>query len=92
MRIWTFIEENYFMLFYALTLFVSLATYRKYYDTALKYFPIIIAYTLLNEILGFLIREYDDIQIIYSVNEYYQNALIFNVFDLVFYLYFYYIY
>jgi len=33
------------MIVYAVTLFISLTTYRKYYDNAFKYFPIIIAYT-----------------------------------------------
>ncbi len=92
MNSWTFIKENYFMLGYAVTLFISLATYRKYYDTALKYFPIIIAYTFFNEILGFLVRNYDDISFFKNLKYSNVNEIIYNIYAVVFFAFFYHVY
>ena len=90
-----FLKTNYFVILYALTLWVALVNYRKYYDSKLKYFPILIAYTLATEILGWFILKYEEFQIVYrnlSQAEAINNASIYNIFDIVFYLYFYYIY
>ncbi len=87
-----FLVGNYFMLFYALAFIFSMVRYSKYYHTVLKYLPILIGYTLITEVLGFLIRDYDTIQIVY-IDEYsYYNHLIFNLFDVIFFLYFFYVY
>ncbi|WP_281542615.1 hypothetical protein [Maribacter aestuarii] len=82
------VQNNYFFLLYIAAFILSIVRYRVYYDTVLKYFPILIAYTLLSEILGFAIRNFDDIQIVYEEDYYYYNTLIFNIFDFIFYLYF----
>lgn len=90
-----FLKTNYFVILYALTLWVALVNYRKYYDSKLKYFPILIAYTLATEILGWFILEYEEFQIVYrnlSRDEAINNASIYNIFDIIFYLYFYYVY
>lgn len=89
---WTFLKENYFMFGYAITLFVSLATYRKYYDTALKYFPIIIAYTLFNEILGYLIRTFDEITFFKNLKYSNYNDVIYNIYAVIFFAFFFYFY
>jgi len=52
----------------------------------------IIAYTLLSEILGYLIVEFESFQIIYSDKYPFANNLIFNIFDIVFFLYFYFVF
>ena len=44
------------ILLYLATILVSLYTYKKYFDTSLKYFPILLMYVLLTEILGLIIR------------------------------------
>ncbi len=87
-----FLFNNYFMFFYALALVLSLFSYRKYFDSVLKYLPIIIGYTLFSELIGYIIREYDDIQVVYLEGYSYYNILVFNIFDIVFFLYFFYIY
>ncbi len=87
-----FISDNYFLVFYALALIISLFSYRKYFDTVLKYLPILIGYTLITEILGFLIRDYDTIQIVYIDGYSFYNNLIFNIFDIIFFLYFFYVF
>ena len=84
--------NNYFLLLYLLAFILSLAKYRLYYDTILKYLPMVIAYTLLSEVLGLIVRDIDDIQIIYKQEYYNYNTVIFNVFDIIFYLYFFYVY
>ncbi len=77
---------------YVVTLAISIYRYRWYYDGLLKYFPIIIGYTLLSEILGYLIREFDNFQIVDSELYPYANNFVFNIYDVVFFLYFYFIY
>lgn len=87
-----FLKNNYFIVLYAVALMFSMFRYRYYFDSALKYFPIIIAYTLLSEVLGLLIRDVEEFQIIYVKGYSYYNQLIFNIFDVIFFLYFFYVY
>jgi hypothetical protein len=84
--------NNYFLLLYLLAFILSLAKYRLYYDTILKYLPIIIVYTLLSEVFGLVVRDIDEIQIIYKEEYYNYNTVIFNIFDIIFFLYFFYVF
>ncbi|WP_419214058.1 hypothetical protein ACNR9Q_07875 [Maribacter sp. X9] len=52
----------------------------------------VIAYTLLSEILGLMVRDLKDVQIVYKKNYYEYNTAIFNIFDIIYNLYFLYIY
>lgn len=70
-------------------LVISLIRYRYYYDSVLKYFPLLIAYTLLTEILGLIVRDFESFQIIYEENYHFANYIVFNIYDVVFFLYFY---
>ncbi|MEH6769201.1 hypothetical protein [Maribacter arcticus] len=88
----SFIKDNYYMIIYAVTLFISLTTYKKYYDTALKYFPIIIAYTFLNEVLGYLVRTYDEISFFQNVKYSNFNDVIYNIYAIIFFCFFYFVY
>lgn len=85
-----FSKEHFNILLYAITLITSIWHYKKYYDTALKYFPIIIAYTFFNELLGYFIR-YTDTFAFFS-SESYNNEIIYNLYMLVFFGFFYHIY
>ena len=87
-----FLTDYYFILVYGIALFFSIAKYRLYYDSVLKYFPIIIAYTLIAEVLGGLIAKNDDLQIVYLEGYSFYNQLIFNIFDFIFFLYFFYVF
>lgn len=80
------------MLLYSLALILSVTKYQLYYDTILKYLPILLAYTLLSELLGIIIRDVEEIQIIYKQDFYNYNTIIFNIFDIIFFLYFFYVY
>ena len=85
-------KDNYYMAFYAIALLFSVIRYRKYFDSLLKFFPIIIAYTLISELIGMFIRDYDNIQLVYLDGYSYYNHLVFNILDIVFFLYFFYVF
>lgn len=85
-------EKNPFILFYGLALIIAIINYHKYYDTSLKYFPIFLLYTFINETLGGLIHANNDFSL--HISEFYldNNWLIFNVYDIVVHLYLFYIF
>lgn len=84
-----FLKNNYYFLFYFAVLAIALIRYRRYFDSVLKYFPIFIAYTILTEALGFLIFNFEEFQINYSEEYSYSNNAIYNIYDLIFFFYFY---
>ena len=86
------LKENYFILAYSITLFLSVLKYRFYYETRLKALPIILGYVLLTEVLGYFISEYEDILIVYEDGQHYYNHLIYNILDIVIFSYFFWIY
>lgn len=86
------LKSDYYLLFYACALLFSLMNYKKYFDTVLKFLPIIIVYTFLSEILGVLIRDYKDFELIFKEGYSSYNQVIFNIYYLVFFLYFYFVY
>lgn len=87
-----YLISNYFILLYFIALILSLVKYRLYYDTILKHLPILFSYTLLSELLGLLVRDIEEVQLIYVEDFYNYNTIIFNIFDIIFFLYFFYIY
>lgn len=66
--------------------------YPRYYDTPLRYLPIIVMYTFLTDLLGVLIRDNSEISLMYKELYYNNNWLIFNVYNLLFFIYFFYVY
>ncbi len=84
--------QNSYIPIYGVTLLLSLYKYPKYFDSRLKYLPIIFFYTLLNELLGYLINSYEEFSLISADAYHNYNWLIYNIYMLVFYLYFYYIF
>lgn len=84
--------ENSFVLIYGVTFVVSIIRYPKYFDTSLKYFPILILYTLLNEMLGVLIYNYDTFSLAFN-NLYSDNyIIIYTIYNITFFLYFIYLF
>lgn len=67
-------------------------TYRKYFDTELKYFPIFISYTIFTELLGYFIKFYDDFQFFSDSKFSSLNIIIYNLYQLIAYLFFYWVY
>ena len=87
--------EGAFIPLYAITLLIALWRYRRYYDTALKYLPILLFYTFLSELLGGIIRDSENMNLF--LNEFYanNNFVIFNIYYIVsftFFLAIYYLY
>ncbi|MBO0321884.1 hypothetical protein J0X14_06225 [Muricauda sp. CAU 1633] len=78
--------------FYFIVWLASVIRYRSYYDTVLKYFPIFLMYTLLTELLGFLVKYHDSFQLVSDDRYYWYNIIIYNIYSVVTYLYFFYIY
>lgn len=87
-----YLLSNYYFIFYVTALVLSIARYPRYFNSVLKYLPILFTYTLLSELLGMLVRDVDDIQLIYRKEFYNYNTVIFNIFDIIFYLYFFYVF
>ncbi len=87
-----FISAHYYIIFYLVALIVSILMYRKYFDTDLKYFPLLIAYTFFNELLGYFIR-YNENFAFFSDKEFLgANDIIYTIYELVFFSFFYVLY
>lgn len=87
-----FVEENFFLLGYGITLIASLISYRKYFDTTLKYFPILITYTFLNELLGYLVKTYPQFYLYNDIKFSSFTEIIYNIYALVSFAFFYFVY
>lgn len=86
------LTENYFIPIYLLTLMVSIVRYNRYFDTILKFFPILLAYTFLNELLGVIIRRYPDYSLFKNLEYSEYNFILYNIFSLFFFGFFYVVY
>lgn len=87
-----FLKEQYFIPIYFVTWVISVLTYKKYFDTILKYFPVFIAYTFFTEILGYFIKFHEGFQFFSDERYSWDNVIIYNVYSVVSFLFFYYIY
>ena len=81
-----FFSEQYILIVYLVALIVSILHYKKYYDTLMKYLPIIIAYTFFNELLGYFIRYTDDFAFLSTETK--NNEIIYNLYQLIFFIFF----
>jgi hypothetical protein len=86
------ILENPFLPVYFITVALALWRYPRYFETPLRYFPVLLMYTLVTEIWGVLIKYYDHFDLF--LDDFFQNYnwLIYNIYNIVFYLYFYYVF
>lgn len=86
------LKSNLFLPLYAITWIFSIIRLPKYFESTLKYFPIIIGYTLFTEILGALIYNIEDFTF-FSEDKYSSyTLLIYNLYDLIFFPFFYHVY
>ena len=81
-----------FLILYVIVVAASLWRYKKYYDTPLRYLPILLMYTLLTELVGTIIRDNAEYSIHLTEFYYNNNWLIFNIYSLIFFFYFLYLY
>lgn len=77
----------FYFIFYFIALVVSIITFKKYFDTPLRFFPLLIAYTLFNELLGYFIITYEDFSFFDSPEYQWHNVIIYNIYNLFFYGY-----
>ncbi|WP_422860598.1 hypothetical protein ACOKFD_07115 [Flagellimonas sp. S174] len=81
------LKDFFFIPVYLVTLIVSMFNYRKFFDTALRHFPLLIAYTFFNELLGGFIRYNESFAFFPKLTS--TNQIIYNIYILIFFLYFY---
>ncbi|MRI02145.1 hypothetical protein GH721_16490 [Kriegella sp. EG-1] len=86
------LKSNFFIALYAISWVLSVLKLPMYYDSTLKYFPIIIGYTLCTEILGALIYYVPDFTLFSEVEYASYTVLIYNIYDLIFFTYFFFVY
>ena len=84
--------ENSFIPLYGIIVLLAIWRYPRYFDTPLRYLPILLMYTFLNELLGSFIINNNEISLIFKEVYYNNNWLIFNIYNIVFFGYFYYVY
>ena len=84
--------EYTFIPLYGITVVVALWRYPRYFDSVFKYLPILLTYNFLNEVLGAFIKYYEDFDFVFKDVLTYNNWIIYNIYDIIFYLYFFYVY
>lgn len=82
----------FYIILYFLALVVSLLTTKKYYDTPLRYFPLLIAYTFFNELLGYLIANNEEFSLFEDPAYDWHNVIIYNIYDIFFFGYIFWLY
>lgn len=83
------LSDQFFIPLYLLTWIISIIRYRRYFDTPLKYLPMIIIYTFFTELLGYFIK-YNNEFLFFSDSRYaWHNVVIYNIYQVVFFLFFY---
>ncbi len=84
--------ENAYLPTYAITVAVAIWRYPRYFDTVFKYLPILLMYTFVTELGGVIVKEMDEFDFVLSDLLEYNNWIIYNIYDIIFYLYFFYVY
>lgn len=73
---------------YGLTWVIGVYYFKKYFDTALKHFPLFIGYTFLTELLGFLVKNYPEFTFFTDTRVDWHNIIIYNIYGFVIMFYF----
>lgn len=84
--------EHFYLPLYLVTWIVAVVRYRTYFDTPLKYLPMIIIYTFFTELLGVLIKYNNNFQFFSDDRYTWHNVIIYNIYQLVFFLFFFEVY
>ena len=67
-------------------------TYKRYFDTVLKGFPMYIAYTFFTELLGYLILTYKEFSFFTDETYHWYNVIIYNIYRVIILCYFCYVF
>ena len=92
MEIIDLILENAFIPVYGITVAVALWRYRRYFDTVFKFLPILLMYTFLTELAGLIFKTYEEWDLVFSDLLHYNNWVIYNIYNIIFFAYFIYVY
>ena len=87
-----FFLDQFYLPLYLLTWIISLLRYRRFFDTALKYLPILIIYTFFTELLGYFIKYNDEFQFFSDGRYAWHNVIIYNIYQVVFFIFFFEVY
>lgn len=85
-------RDHYYIPLYFVTWIISVIRYKRYFDTPLKFFPMLIIYTFFTELLGYFIKYNDEFQFFSDARYSWHNVIIFNIYQLVFFLFFFEVY
>ncbi len=83
---------GYYFIFYIVALLISLVYFKKFVDTPLRYFPLLIAYTLFNELLGYFIQHYEQYTFFEEAEYNFHNIIIYNIYQVIFFGYLFWLY
>lgn len=86
------LKDHFFIPLYFITWLISVFRYKRFFDTPLKYLPIVIIYTFFTELLGHFIKYNDDFQFFSDDRYSWHNVVIYNIYQLIFFLYFFEVY
>ena len=68
------------MAWYGIALVVAMITFKKFFDTPLRLFPLFLAYTFFNELLGYFILNFDDFSFFEEAAYSWHNVIIYNIY------------
>ncbi|NDV16268.1 hypothetical protein GO009_09540 [Muricauda sp. TY007] len=91
-ELYTILVEYYTIPLYLIAWLFAVARYKSYFDTPLKFYPVFIMYTFLTELLGYFIQFNEEFQFFSDERYDWHNVIIFNIYSVVTFLFFYYIY
>ena len=83
---------SFYFLFYVAALVASLVYFKKFVDTPLRFFPLLIAYTLFNELLGYFVIKFEEFSFFDEEKYNWHNVVIYNLYQLVFLAYIFWLY
>lgn len=87
-----FLLNQFYLPLYLLTWIISLLRYKRFFDTAIKYLPILIIYTFFTELLGYFIKYNDEFQFFSDGRYAWHNVIIYNIYQVVFFIFFFEVY
>lgn len=91
-ELFKYLTEHFYVPLYLITWVISIFRYRRYFDTPLKYLPMIIIYTFFTELLGVLIKYNNNFQFFSDGRYAWHNVIIYNVYQIVFFIFFFEVY
>lgn len=92
LELFKYLSNHFYLPLYLITWVIAVVRYRKYFDTPLKYFPIIIIYTFFTELLGVIIKYNNNFQFFSDGRYAWHNVIIYNIYQVVFFIFFFEVY